>query len=828
MNKNKSHSFEPFNIRNLDDLRDEALRLNLDLPLASDLSMLQEPLTIGGRFAPNRMCVQPMECCDASSEGAPGELTLRRYRRLAEGGFGVIWMEATAVEDRGRSSPHQLWLNSRNVGAFAGLVKSIREGARKRWAHEIVLVLQLAHAGRFSCPAGVADPVIVHHDAIFDSLHNVAPHRAVISDDELDSLAQKFVEISALAAEAGFDGVDIKSCNGCLLSDLLDATERSGRYGGALENRSRFLRTVIGELRDSDLDIFPATRISPPLSATEPDQQIELARSLENAGVQLLSIAAPVDLSERVEREHPLTRFMRVIDITRTIQQAVPDIPVVAGRLSWCRQFIPNVAAGLLSSGCATLAGIGRAALADPGLAGDLLDHGELDPQHCCIACDGCVQLLRDGGHAGCVVMDAEIYGGEYRNHRYFSLDNLRSEARRCRGCEPAPCRAGCPTRIDIPAFLSAFADGEMEQAYEILRVANALPGMCSILCPVDMLCEGRCVAGTFDGRPIPIHDIQFAVYQDAFQRGSTGVRLPEKGSGKRVAVVGAGPAGVACAITLLEQGHNVVLFERSSRLGGTPELAIRSTRFSGAHDEVAAILKPALPAARLTIKYGVELGRDFALGALRDAHDAVFLAMGVWGERSIGDAAGVVSGLNFLTGVKAGTIRAVPERVILLAGGDSAMDCAKVAFEIGARELLIVYAGALSEMHWHMRDSWFRTEGVHLLTMNQPLCYCVDSDGKVKGLKVKNLLTATEAVIATTFVIEAMGLGIEPSLTAALTGCEFTGAGLIKTADGGSLACGLPGVFAGGGLINGGDAVVQCVAEGMRAGLEINEFLKH
>lgn len=227
-------------------------------------------------------------------------------------------------------------------------------------------------------------------------------------------------------------------------------------------------------------------------------------------------------------------------------------------------------------------------------------------------------------------------------------------------------------------------------------------------------------------------------------------------------------------------------------------------------------------------------MGRAITLERLRRDHDAVFLAAGVWGEQSLGCAEGVVAGVSFLRQVKAKAIRSAPARVILLAGGDSAMDCARVALELGARELLVVYAGALSEMHWHMADSWFRTAGVHVMTMTRPVGYRLGADGKVTGLKIRKALEVTsdgapapEEVLEAGLIVEAMGLGLEASLSSALRGCSFGEEGLVRTAGGLSLACGEPGLFAGGGMINGGASVAQCVAEGMRAGLEMDVYLR-
>ena len=829
--KTKVTTFEPFQIGTLNELREEASRLMLDLPVSSDVAVLGNPVLINGLNIPNRLCVQPMEGCDADEEGAPGALTFRRYRRTAEGGFGMIWLEATAVDGPGRSNPRQLWMRRKNLTAFAELVKEIREAARRRWGHEIIVILQLAHAGRYCRPQGEAAPVIVVPDL---QLGSPSP-ASVVSDEYLDALQEKFVSAGRLAMDAGFDGVDIKACYNDLPAELLSAVARSGRYGGSLENRSRFLREVIAKLSAAYPGMLLASRIAVAPALRDSTESVELALSLQAAGVKVLNISALAeDTRSSEEKVHPLESFVRGAEVARAVQMALPGVAVVVGGFSWFRQFLPHVAAGVVQGGGATLIGIGRAALAYPSLAGDILQNGKMEADHCCIQCDACVQLMKDDGHAGCAVMDGALYSGEYRSHRHFAPDNLREEAKRCRGCEPAPCRTGCPTRIDVPAFLKAFADGETAVAYDLLRKANALPEMCSHLCPVGALCEGRCVAGTLDGTPIPIHDIQYVVSWEARRKGLTGIRVPARNSGKKVAVVGAGPAGLSCAATLLEKGHQVVLFERASRLGGTPEQVIRSSRFPGAQAEAEALLMPALRQARLVIKYGVNLGRDMTLEEMRRNHDALFLATGVWGEKSLGIATGVVSGLNFLSQAKAGRIKMLPERVILLAGGDSAMDSARVALERGARELLIVYAGPLSEMHWHMADSWFRTEGVHFLTLTRPLGYRMDADGKVTGLRIRRCLEDSlngeampETILASTFVIEAMGLGLEASLVSALPGCAFTDECFVKTTESASLACGLPGVFAGGGIINGGASVSQCVAEGMRAGREIDLFLR-
>jgi NADPH-dependent glutamate synthase beta subunit-like oxidoreductase/2,4-dienoyl-CoA reductase-like NADH-dependent reductase (Old Yellow Enzyme family) len=819
---------DKFQIQTAAELQEEGRRLNLSLPMFSPVTILSEPLMLEGVQVPNRLCVQPMEGRDAGAGGVPGELTLRRYRRYAEGGFGLIWLEATAVDGQCRSNPRQLWISRRTVKGFAELVKDIRQAARHRWGHEVILILQLAHAGRYSDSEGVADPMIAQHVASLDRPLGIPDDYPLVSDEYLDRLQDRYVTAAGLAMEAGFNGVDVKACHGDLVAELLTATTRPGRYGGSFENRTRFLRETTGRLRAALPDCILASRIT---AYTEP---VKLAQSLQEAGVRLLSIAGGNAAEQlAVGQESSLEKFARLFEMTRTVQQAVPAVSVVAGGFSWFRHLLPEVAAGVLQDGGAKLIGVGRAALAYPALAGDLIRGQRLEPDQCCINCSACMQLIKDGGRAGCAVMDSEIYGEEYRHRRHFAMDHLQDEARRCLACEPAPCRSACPVRIDVPAFLKAFAEADVVGAYEIIRARNTLPGMCAHLCPVGRMCEGRCVANTLEGNPIPIHDIQYVVSWLARQRGVIGVRVPAWDTGKRVAVVGGGPAGIACAVTLLERGHHVVLFERAARLGGIPERVIRASRYAGAGDEIDAILQPALSEARLVLRFGCELGRAMTLAELRHEHAAVFLATGVWGERSIGCADGVVDGVNFLRRVRANEVRSVPPRVIILAGGDSAMDSAVVARELGARELTIVYGGALSEMHWHMPDSWFRTEGVQFMMSTRPVGYRVEADGKVSGLKVRpnvgSVSTAeavTDSILAADLVIEAMGLGLEKGLVDALAGCELNEQGLVRRVSGSSYSCGLPGVYVGGALINGGASVVQCVAEGMAAGCEIDAWL--
>lgn len=183
---------ERFGMATLDELCREARHLNLELPVDDTVAALNEPVAVGGLTLPNRFCVQPMEGGDAGAGGVPGELTLRRYRRYAEGGFGLIWLEATAVDGQCRSNPRQLWMNRRNVKAFADLVRDIKQAGRHRWGHEVIVILQLSHAGRYGNSEGVADPVIACHDPVLDRRQGIPADYPAISDETLDRLQETY------------------------------------------------------------------------------------------------------------------------------------------------------------------------------------------------------------------------------------------------------------------------------------------------------------------------------------------------------------------------------------------------------------------------------------------------------------------------------------------------------------------------------------------------------------------------------------------------------------------------------------------------------------
>jgi 2,4-dienoyl-CoA reductase-like NADH-dependent reductase (Old Yellow Enzyme family) len=441
---------ERFDLQNLDQLRAEIERLGLKLPIAEDLSVLSTPLTIAGRPMPNRFSVQPMEGFDAHPDGSPGELTLRRYRRYASGGFGLIWFEATAILDKVRTNPHQLHLHAENVGAFRELVEATRQAARQSFGWDVILVLQLTHSGRYSKPDGHPQPIIAHRSPILDPRHDLPADYPVVTDEYLDRLQDVYGETARLAAEAGFDGVDVKSCHCYLVSELLASFTREGKYGGSFENRTRFLRDTLARIKDRAPGVFITTRMNAYDAIRYPygfgvdkedwmisdlAEPIELARMLRKMEAPILNVSIgnpyfnphfgrPYDVPLKgfsTPDEHPLAGVDRFVDITRQIQESVPDLPVIGSGYSWLRHLMPHVAAGAIRDGGAAILGIGRGAFAYPATPRDVIEKGRMDPAKCCVTCSACTQIMRDGGKTGCVVRDSEIYRPQYRQGRRFA-----------------------------------------------------------------------------------------------------------------------------------------------------------------------------------------------------------------------------------------------------------------------------------------------------------------------------------------------------------------------------------------------------------------------
>lgn len=394
--------------------------------------MLQTSIQIGGITVPNRVVLQPMEGFDCNPDGSPSELTIEKYKRAARSGAGMIWFEASAVCPEGRTNPRQMMLTGNNLEAFRSLLCEMRQIAEKECGIHPVFVFQMTHSGRQSIL-----PMIAYRHPIYEKTRPVTDEN-IVSDEYLDALPEKYAATARLAVAAGFDGIDVKSCHGYLVQELLSAFTRAGRYGGIFENRTRLYLDCFRAVRNAIPDrILLSSRLSVSdmvpkpygfgttednrLDLTEPDRLIGI---LVSEGLQLLNVTVgnpyynphvnrPYRKGGYNAPEAPSEGLARFEIIERHIKEAFPALPVVGSGLSYYRDDLPEQSERLLRDGICDLVGYGRMWLAYPTFFRDLTS-GTFDPKKCCLACSKCTELMRSKRVSGCAVFN-EYYRNLYK-----------------------------------------------------------------------------------------------------------------------------------------------------------------------------------------------------------------------------------------------------------------------------------------------------------------------------------------------------------------------------------------------------------------------------
>lgn len=878
-----------FRLREIDDLKRLGEQLDVSVEAIEDVSILAEPVRAGGLVIPNSLAIHPMEGCDGDSQGRPGRLTLRRYERFAAGGAGLIWGEATAVVPEGRANPRQLWIHEGSRDGFAGMVRMMRQAAAGSMGpdHKPVLVLQLTHSGRYSKPEGKAHPIIPQRDPYRDPLvpqqvpsadaaSRIPDDWPLVTDEYLDALQDAYVAAARIAFDVGFDAVDIKSCHGYLINELFACHNRDGKYGGSFENRTRFVLEVVDKIHaELGEDAAITTRLGiydaipypygwavdkkdytrPDLA--EPKKLIGLLRQRDVRMVNV-TVANPYfnphvgrPFNEAIvggyeEPEHPLVGVNRLISLTAAIQRDFPDVAIVGTGYSWLRTMFANVAAANKAKGRTTLVGAGRMAFAYPDFAKDIITKGHMLPEKVCVACSACTQIMRDRGMAGCVVRDNEVYGPIFARGRMSDRDNLARLGAACRKCQEPTCQLGCPAGVNIPGFIGLFLDGKEKEAYEVLREANIFPEICAWLCPVEQQCQGHCLQGFIGDAPLPIAEIQMYLAEQANRNGWSKLKLPAETSGKNVAVIGAGPAGLSCAAKLLEAGHKVTIFDASREFGGMISSVIPDDRQSDVlKNELAAVFAD-VAEDRMKLCLGRKLDGDLNLDTIiNGGFDAAFIGMGLSESVSVSDKdeniEGLWSAMEFLSAAKKqNEINLEGKFVAVIGGGNTVMDVAVTAKQLGAKDVFLIYRRSFKEMPaWSGERDRAVNQGVHFLILTQPTGYksvagkltgiklCVTrlGDPDASGRRRPEPVESTAYELDMDIVVEAIGQAPPKNIDGLLPGVELK-SGLIRTVEG-SLATSRPGVFAGGDLVRGASTVVSAVADGMKAANEIDEFLK-
>lgn len=399
-------------------------------------------------------------------------------------------------------------------------------------------------------------------------------------------------------------------------------------------------------------------------------------------------------------------------------------------------------------------------------------------------------------------------------------------EAERCLYCFDAPCATACPTSIDVPSFIKRIADGNLRGSARTILESNPLGGMCARVCPTENLCEAVCVRNTQEDRPVAIGRLQRHAVDALMESDKPQIFTRAPATGKKVAVVGAGPAGLACAHVLARQGHDVVVFDARPKLGGLNEYGLASYKTPGnfAQTEV----KWLLDIGGIEIRPNWKLETTAQLDALRQDYDALFLGMGLSTTHRLGvpgeDLDGVQDAVDFIATLRQTedlSTLPVGRRVVVIGGGMTAVDAAVQSKLLGAEEVHMVYRrGPESLSASKDEQEWAQTHGVVLHHWLAPVEIVDNANGHVAAVRfaeqapVQGKLqpTGREVTLHADVVLKAIGQQLgNPVLTH--SGLTLEGGRIATDAEG---QTNLPGVWAGGDCRAGGlDLTVEAVEHG-------------
>ena len=436
---------------------DDSILSAPDSPLAKPFEL---PWRKGRRRVGNRFAVQPMEGWDAERDGAPSDLTRRRWMRFARSGAKLIWGgEAVAVLPEARANPRQLLLNERTAASLADLRHEMVQAHRERFgaADDLLIGLQLTHSGRFCRPylETRLEPVIAYHHPFLDASYPPCAGTPPVSDAEVGRIVEAFGRAARLAQASGFDFVDLKHCHGYLGHEFLSAHHRPGPYGGSFENRTRFLRELVSIVRASAPALEIGVRVSAydsipfapdprtsrgvPVQAsgqlpytwgfgvdaqdpTRPDlaETKLLLALLRSLNVRLVNVSAGSPYySAHLQRpalfppwdaylapEDPLAGAARLWLAAAELKKSAPDLVFVSSGGTYFQDYLPHFAQAALRAGWADFVGLGRMMLAYPELPADVLEKGWLDRKKICRTFSDCTNAPRQGLVSGCYPLD--------------------------------------------------------------------------------------------------------------------------------------------------------------------------------------------------------------------------------------------------------------------------------------------------------------------------------------------------------------------------------------------------------------------------------------
>ena len=448
----------------------------------------------------------------------------------------------------------------------------------------------------------------------------------------------------------------------------------------------------------------------------------------------------------------------------------------------------------------------------------------------------------------------AEARRGDFAEiYQAYAREGAAAQAGRCSQCGVPFCQVHCPVQNNIPDWLMLTAEGRLQEAYEISQATNNFPEICGRICPQDRLCEGNCTIEQSGHGTVTIGAIERYITDTAWAEGWVKPVKPPQERPQSVGIVGSGPAGLAAAEELRRLGFQVTIYERADRAGGLLIYGIPNFKLE---KEVVARRTQLLQQSGVVFQLNCDIGRDLSLASLRQGHDAVLLATGVYRARDIKvpgiGLPGVVAALDYLVASNRkglgdevpaydeGTLSAVGKDVVVIGGGDTAMDCVRTAVRQGARSVKCLYRRDRANMPGSQREvANAEEEGVEFVWLAAP--EAVMGEGRAEKLRAQKMhlglpdatgrqtptpLEGSSFTLPADLVIKA--LGFDPEELPRLLGeaeLAVTRWGTLKV-DHRTMETSLPGVFAAGDIVRGAALVVWGIRDGRDAAARIADYL--
>jgi glutamate synthase (NADPH/NADH) small chain len=437
-----------------------------------------------------------------------------------------------------------------------------------------------------------------------------------------------------------------------------------------------------------------------------------------------------------------------------------------------------------------------------------------------------------------------------------FAARAAQSQASRCSQCGVPFCQVHCPLNNNIPDWLKLTAEGRLEEAYEISAATNTFPEICGRICPQDRLCEGNCVIEQSGHGTVTIGAIERHVTDTAFAEGWVKPVKPMRELAQSVGIIGAGPAGLAAGEALRRQGYQVTIYDRYDRVGGLMIYGIPNFKLE---KQVVARREKLLRQSGIKFELNFEVGRDASLDDLRQRHDAILIATGVYKARDLGGpgsgAKGIVPALQYLIAANrhglgdqveeftSGALNAKGKNVVVIGGGDTAMDCVRTAIRQGAKSVKCLYRRDRANMPGSQRETLnAEEEGVEFIWQSAPAAFLDDENGHVRAVRAERIHLGMPDATGrqTPRVIEGSAFDLDAELVVKALGFEpedlpqrlkapalsVTKAHTVRV-NWRNLSTTIPGVFAAGDIVRGASLVVWAIRDGRDAAAAIDTYLQ-